>query len=53
MLSLVPDKNDPAIQERYERDVNAGHKFAQATCDKLAAKIQGFCQQGQDTVHLS
>lgn len=39
----MPDKNDPQYKERYERDVNAGRKFAQATrLDKLAAKIQGF-----------
>ena len=37
----MPDKNDPQYKERYERDVNAGRKFAQATrLDKLAAKIQ-------------
>ena len=36
----MPDKNDPQYKERYERDVNAGRKFAQATrLDKLAAKI--------------
>lgn len=39
----MPDKNDPQYKERYERDVNAGRKFAQATrLDKLAAKIQGY-----------
>ena len=27
----MPDKNDPQYKERYERDVNAGRKFAQAT----------------------
>ena len=39
----MPDKNDPQYKERYERDVNAGRKFAQATrLDKLAAKIGTF-----------
>ena len=37
----MPDKNDPQYKERYERDVNAGRKFAKATrIDKMAAKIQ-------------
>lgn len=36
----MPDRNDPQYKEKYERDVNAGRKFAQATrIDKLAAKI--------------
>lgn len=39
----MPDKNDPQYKERYERDVNAGRKFAKATrIDKVAAKVQGF-----------
>ena len=39
----MPDKNDPKYKERYERDVQAGRKFAQATSiDKAAAKVQGF-----------
>ncbi len=39
----MPDKNDPKYKERYERDVQAGRRFAQATrIDKAAAKIQGF-----------
>ena len=39
----IPDKNDPQYKERYERDVNAGRKFAKATrIDKMAAKIQEF-----------
>ena len=37
----MPDKNDPQYKERYERDVNAGRKFAKATrIDKMSAKIQ-------------
>lgn len=39
----IPDKNDPKYKERYERDVDAGRKFAKATrIDKAAAKVQGF-----------
>lgn len=44
----MPDKNDPQYKKRYERDVNAGRKFAQATrLDKLAAKIQGFANRNK------
>lgn len=39
----MPDKHDPKYKERYERDVDAGRRFAKATrIDKAAAKIQGF-----------
>lgn len=39
----MPDRNDPKYKERYERDVDAGRKFAKATrIDKAAAKVQGF-----------
>lgn len=39
----MPDKNDPKYKERYERDVDAGRKFAKTTrLDKAAAKVQGF-----------
>jgi hypothetical protein len=39
----MPDKNHPQYKERYERDVEAGRKFAKATrIDKAAAKVQGF-----------
>ena len=39
----MPDKNDPKYKERYERDVEAGRRFAKATrIDKAAAKVQGF-----------
>ena len=27
----MPDKDDPQYKERYEREVQAGHKFAKAT----------------------
>lgn len=40
----MPDKDDPPqYKERYEREVQAGHKFAKATrIDQAAAKVQGF-----------
>ncbi len=39
----MPDKNDPKYKGRYERDVDAGRKFAKAArIDKAAAKVQGF-----------
>ena len=35
----MPDKNDPKYKERYERDVDAGRRFAKATrIDKAVAK---------------
>lgn len=39
----MPDKNAPENKERYERDVNAGKKFAKAMrIDKAAFSIQSF-----------
>ena len=39
----MPDRNDPKYKERYEREVDAGRRFAKATrIDKAAAKVQGF-----------
>ena len=39
----MPDKNDPQYKERYERDVEAGRRFARATrIDKAAARVQRF-----------
>ena len=44
----IPDKNDPQYKELYERDVNAGRKFAKATrIDKMAAKIQEFANRNK------
>lgn len=44
----MPDKNDPQYKERYERDVNAGRKFAKATrIDRLAARIQRFADNNK------
>ena len=39
----MPDKNDPKYNERYEKEVAAGRKFAKNTrIDRVAAKVQGF-----------
>ena len=39
----MPDRNDPKYKERYERDVDAGRRFARATrIDRAAARVQGF-----------
>lgn len=39
----MPDKEDPKYKQRYEKEVDAGRKFAMATgIDKLAAKVQQF-----------
>ena len=44
----MPDKNDPQYKEKYERDVNAGRKFAKVTrLDKLAANIQCFANKNK------
>ena len=42
----MPDKNDPQYKERYEKDVEAGRKFAKATrIDRLAGHIQRFADR--------
>jgi hypothetical protein len=39
----MPDKNDPKYKDRYEREVEAGRKFARmAKLDSIAADVQGF-----------
>lgn len=39
----MPDKDDPKYRDRYEKEVDAGRKFAKATkIDKVAAMVQGF-----------
>src|SRR5574344_2195844 len=39
----MPDKDDPKYRERYEKEVDAGRKFAKATkIDRAAAKVQAF-----------
>ena len=47
----MPDRNDPKYKERYERDIDAGRRFAKATrIDKAAAKVQGLRQHAPDAV---
>lgn len=42
----MPVKDDPQYKERYEKEVNAGMKFARWTrFDKVAARIQNFANQ--------
>lgn len=39
----MPDKDDPKYREKYEKDVEAGRKFARATkIDSLAGHVQKF-----------
>ena len=39
----IPDKDDPKYHDRYEKEVDAGRKFAKATkIDKAAASVQAF-----------
>lgn len=42
----MPDKDDPKYREKYEKDVEAGRRFARATkIDSLAGHIQKFAAQ--------
>ena len=41
----MPDKNDPKYKERYERDVDAGRRFA-----KASGQSTGFRQRPPDAV---
>lgn len=39
----MPDKDDPRYKARYEREVEAGRRFARAArLDRLAARVQRF-----------
>lgn len=45
----MPDKNDPQYKERYEKDVEAGKKFAKAVgLDKGASAIQRFANSNRN-----
>lgn len=45
----MPDKNDPQYKERYEKDVEAGKKFAKAIkLDKGASAIQRFANNNRN-----
>lgn len=47
----MPDKDDPQYKERYEREVQAGHKFAKATrIDQASGQGAGLCQRAPDAV---
>lgn len=42
----MPDKEDPKYKDRYEKEVNAGRRFAQKLkIDKFAAMVQQFAEQ--------
>lgn len=46
----MPDKNDPKYRERYEKDVEAGRKFAKAIkLDKGVSAIQRFASGNRNT----
>lgn len=45
----MPDKNDPKYKERYEKDIEAGKKFAKAIkLDKGASAIQNFANSNRN-----
>ena len=42
----MPDKNDPRYREKYEKDVEAGRKFARKTgLDRLVGYVQRFADR--------
>lgn len=44
----MPDKNDPKYKARYEKEVEAGRKFAKATrIDRFAAWVQGVANRNK------
>lgn len=46
----MPDKNDPKYKERYEKDVEAGKKFAKTIkLDKGVAAIQNYASNNRNT----
>ena len=43
MGEKMPDKDDPKYHDRYEKEVDAGRKFAKAAkIDKAAGRVQAF-----------
>lgn len=43
MGEKMPDKDDPQYKDKYEKDVDAGRRFAKwSKLDKAAAKVQHF-----------
>lgn len=50
MGEKMPDKDDPQYKERYEKDVDAGRKFARwSGLDRFAAKVQAFANKHTKT----
>lgn len=50
MGEKMPDKDDPKYRDRYEKEVDAGRKFAKATkIDKAAARVQCFANGHKKT----
>ena len=46
MGEKMPDKDDPQYKDRYEKDVDAGRRFARwSGLDRLAAKVQDFANK--------
>lgn len=46
MGEKMPDKDDPKYKERYEKDVDAGRRFAKwSGLDKFAASVQNFANK--------
>lgn len=44
----MPDKDDPKYKARYEKEVEAGRKFARATrIDRFAAWVQGLANKNK------
>lgn len=44
----MPDKDDPQYRDKYEKDLQAGRKFAKATgIDRLVGHIQKFAGEHQ------
>ena len=50
----MPDKDDPKYREKYEKDVEAGRKFARVTrIDRLAGHVQIFAVFSGVTLSLA
>lgn len=46
MGEKMPDKEDPQYKEKYEKDVEAGRRFAKwSKLDKVAASVQHFANK--------
>ena len=46
MGEKMPDKDDPQYKEKYEKDIDAGRRFAKwSKLDKAAARVQHFANK--------